>query len=718
MQVIPPDLIIFVGETGQSGFKGVLFPLLAPLIDGTRTVQQIADALKDHNILHVHHAMTLLEQENYIVEADDGDNPDHRAFGDALDIDPQLRQQRLTQTSVQIVRCGRVSTEPLETLLDRLLIRRGEEGDLLIVVTDDYLRDEIAAINRKALRTGLPWMLIKPVGSVIWIGPIFSADKSACWACLAERLRQNLPFESFAAVHGAPPAGSPHPAAFTLASTSQTAFGLAATEILRWVVGQRDEVLAGTLVTIDLMTTAMKKNTVVRLPRCPECGAQESPVHRPITLSPRARQPLVDGGYRSVPPGRTIDRFAHHVSALTGIVDRIKAVHEDDFIQVYSAGYAFPPGLKDRDFLDKGLRNTATGKGMSAEQARASALCEALERFSGVYRGSENRRRARYAELAEDAVHPNACMLFSPDQYERRRELNERSPDWIPEPFDQTKEVEWSPLWSLSHATVRYLPTACCYYGCPCPPGHDFGRADSNGCAAGNTVEEAILQGFMEVVERDAVALWWYNRIRRPEVDLAGFDHPYFAALQEHYRGVGRRLWVLDITSDFGIPAFAALSLPEADDSAANLLLGFGAHFDPTIGVMRALTEMNQFLPSALRGRVRRLTQADLDDTSFLLPDEGCGTRVRRDYVWSPHDDLRQDVEGCVRATADRGMELLVLDQTRPDVGLPVVKVVVAGMRPFWGRFAPGRLYTVPVELGWLAVPTREEEMNRSHLII
>jgi ribosomal protein S12 methylthiotransferase accessory factor len=389
-----------------------------------------------------------------------------------------------------------------------------------------------------------------------------------------------------------------------------------------------------------------------------------------------------------------------------------------DFIQVYSAGYAFPPGLKDRAFLDKGLRNTATGKGMSAEQARASALCEALERYSGVYRGSENRRRARYAELADDAVHPNACMLLSPDQYERRRELNERSPNWIPEPFDATREVEWSPLWSLTHETVRYLPTACCYYGCPCPPGHDFGRADSNGCAAGNTVEEAILQGFMEVVERDAVALWWYNRIRRPGVDLASFDHPYFCALQEHYRSVGRRLWVLDITSDFGIPAFAALSLPEDDDGAGNLLLGFGAHFDPTIGVMRALTEMNQFLPSALRGRVRRVTQADLDDTSFLPPADGSRTRVRNDYLWSPHDNLRQDVAACVRSTGDRGMELLVLDQTRPDVGLPVVKVVVAGMRPFWGRFAGGRLYTVPVELGWLDGPTREEEMNPSHLVI
>ena len=57
-------------------------------------------------------------------------------------------------------------------------------------------------------------------------------------------------------------------------------------------------------------------------------------------------------------------------------------------------------------------------------------------------------------------------------------------------------------------------------------------------------------------------------------------------------------------------------------------------------------------------------------------------------------------------------MELLVLDQTRADVGLAVVKVFVPGLRHFWARFAPGRLYDVPVKLGWLSRPRREDELN------
>ena len=64
------------------------------------------------------------------------------------------------------------------------------------------------------------------------------------------------------------------------------------------------------------------------------------------------------------------------------------------------------------------------------------------------------------------------------------------------------------------------------------------------------------------------------------------------------------------------------------------------------------------------------------------------------------------------RLVEERGLELLVLDQTRPDIGLPVVKVIVPGLRHFWARFAPGRLYDVPVQLGWRTSPISEADLN------
>jgi ribosomal protein S12 methylthiotransferase accessory factor len=58
----------------------------------------------------------------------------------------------------------------------------------------------------------------------------------------------------------------------------------------------------------------------------------------------------------------------------------------------------------------------------------------------------------------------------------------------------------------------------------------------------------------------------------------------------------------------------------------------------------------------------------------------------------------------------------MVLDQTRPDIGLNVVKVIIPGMRTFWTRFGQGRLYDIPVKLGWLDAPLAEEELNQTNI--
>jgi oxazoline/thiazoline synthase len=69
-------------------------------------------------------------------------------------------------------------------------------------------------------------------------------------------------------------------------------------------------------------------------------------------------------------------------------------------------------------------------------------------------------------------------------------------------------------------------------------------------------------------------------------------------------------------------------------------------------------------------------------------------------------------VAACVRTVRQKGLDFLVLDQTRPDIDVPVARVIVPGMRHFYRRFAPGRLYDVPVELGWRDRPLPESELN------
>lgn len=66
-----------------------------------------------------------------------------------------------------------------------------EDGQLTVVITDDYLRPELRDINRQALASGRPWLLAKPVGAEIWLGPLFRPDVTGCWECLAHRLAHN-----------------------------------------------------------------------------------------------------------------------------------------------------------------------------------------------------------------------------------------------------------------------------------------------------------------------------------------------------------------------------------------------------------------------------------------------------------------------------------------------------------------------------------------------
>ena len=108
---------------------------------------------------------------------------------------------------------------------------------------------------------------------------------------------------------------------------------------------------------------------------------------------------------------------------------------------------------------------------------------------------------------------------------------------------------------------------------------------------------------------------------------------------------------------------------------------------------------------------------ARLKDCEWLVPESDALPRTFSDYPKIEYDDLRDDVEYCRSLVENKNMEFLVLDQTRPDVEMPVVRVIVPGMRHFWARFAPGRLYDVPVSMGRREFPLVEAELNPAPVI-
>ena len=589
------------------------------------------------------------------------------------------------------------SEDVLETLdaaweLDQLR-RRGlvDGGDAhaeepSIVLTADYLDPRLEHVNREALQSGRPWMLARTRGPVVWVGPVFVPGRGACWSCLAARLG------AVRAAWQLPERRDDE------APVTQIGVELAMLEAARW---SRDPDSPARLLTFDTRSLAQQSHAVVRSSGCAACGdpsARRS--FRPLVLQSRRKAFTADGGHRAAAPEETYARYEHLVSPLTGVVHDVQRAWGDaGSLNVFVARHNYRIGRQEHP-------GRSFGKGMTSAQARTGALCEALERFSGTLHGDEPFVRATFRDLGDEAVHPHTCLNISERQYRGREEWNRDAPPllWLPEPFDETRETEWVPAWSLTGERRRYVAAAYCHYGHRAE--HDFARADSNGNAAGTCVEDAVLQGLLELVERDAAGIWWYSRLLRPAVTV---DTPYVQTMTREHASRGRRLWLLDLTTDLGIPVCAALSM--AGDDAEDLFLGFGAHLDPSLAVTRAVSEVNQLL--AVR-RSRRPYHGQLTDAAFLQP-----------HGWSelataapPSDDLRADVLACVDLLRRLGHEVIVLDQTREEIGLPVVKVIVPGLRHFRPRFAPGRLYDVPPRLGCVDGPLREEELNRAHLVI
>ena len=726
VRVVEEDGVYLLSERDPVLLKGRVFPRLAPLLDGRHTVDAIVEALAgDLSSLEIHFALTFLQRSGYVVEASDAAPPGRLAFWDDLGVDAASAERRLRETTVRVRAVGNVDPSFFAGALAAHGVRTGDAGDPTIVLTDDYLRPELAAINDTALASGSPWLLVKPAGTTIWIGPHFGSGGSACWACLAHRLRLNRSVERYLQRRSGDdtPLGA---ARASVPATLQAAAGLAALQTIRAVAGDRAGSLHDRIVTLDLLTLRSEQHVVVQRPQCAACGAAAVHEPQPIVLAPRPKTFVADGGHRVQTPEATLERYGRHVSAISGAVRHLERVPiaSAPMLHLYDSGENRATTADSLDGLRRSLRNRAAGKGVTDAQARASALCEALERYSGLHQGDEPRVRASCRELGDRAVHPNACMLFSDEQYRRRGEWNARGSRYcrVPEIFDEDAALDWAPLWSFTEGRIKHLPAAYCYYGAGPEAGNRGTVPSSNGAAAGNTIEEAILQGFLELVERDGIALWWYNRVRRPAVDLDSFDEPYFGALRAEYAANGRELWVLDVTTDLGIPVFAALSR-RAGGPLEQIVFGFGAHLDPRVGLLRALTEMNQCLTWALADPepdgagdhaddMRRWLQREtLITQPHLVPaDAPLVTAAAYPRQWS--DDLRDDILHCQRIVEAKGLELLVLDQTRADIGLSVARVVVPGLRHFWARFAPGRLYDVPVDLGWLPTPLPEHALN------
>ena len=462
-------------------------------------------------------------------------------------------------------------------------------------------------------------------------------------------------------------------------------YGLIAAEVVKWLVLDESAPLHEQAIAMNVGTFASTTHRVTRRPQCPACG--DEALHRPdrppvpLSLAASPKTHRNSGGARTVAPEVTLAKYRHLVSPVSGVVTWLTRTTDatDPWLHVYWAGSNLGMRSRSLSSLRRSLRSKSAGKGSTREQSEVSALCEAVERYSGALHGEEIRVRKRFAELArgDEAIHPNAVQLFSDHQLDNAKSINAKGHPYnvVPPRLDPDAAIDWTPVWSMTQGRHRYLPTSMLYSMAAEQRGPADLIADSNGCAAGNTLEEAILQGFYELVERDAFGIWWYNRLRVPAVDLTSFDDDFLASAADYYRRCERDLWMLDVTSDIGVPTFVALSR-RPDAKTEDIIYGAGAHADPRIAALRAICELNQcltWLPRPGQGDGRPMIDdpmalwwwktARLADCTWLAPVAGKPLRKASQYPVLESTDTRDDVERGRALVEARGMELLVLDQ-------------------------------------------------------
>jgi bacteriocin biosynthesis cyclodehydratase domain-containing protein len=731
--VLPSKVVCLYSEDRKFFLHGELYCALASAIgEGRKSFRELVRALEGNFPSDkIHEALKRLVDRRFIIAKPRASADTVAAYWASLGLPPEIAEKNLQKCRVRIQSIDVQGAAELGAALRALGVRVVKRSaDLTVTLVSDYLEGQLAELNRQHLSDRTPWVLVQPCGIFPLVGPVLSPGKSACWACLAERMRRNREIKALLDRGGARRVAT-SPLARDM--VGQSGIQLAAVEIAKAIATDFRTDLRNHIISLDLLGATIVKHYVAARPQCAACGRKKlrdprrAPV--PVELGAGGKLVMTSGGYRTVSSRATVARFRKHVSPLTGVVSRLERIEADLPMNTnYLATHNFSGPARTVNELKAGLNGGSFGKGSTAEQGEASALMEAIERYSGIFQGDEIRATRRFTDFPSgDAILPNDVLLFSDaqDREDQAQTIDAEPSMPMPTPFDRSAEIEWSPVWSLRDERFKYLPTSLLYFFYQGPPAAYHVHADSNGCAAGNTLEEAMVQGFLELVERDAYAIWWYNRLQRAEVDLGQFDEAYIRDLKIQLAETGRRLWMLDVTSDLGIPSFVTIT-HWMENSQEFVEFGSGSHFDARIAALRAMTELNQFLSIGLMGgRDPNPSSQEsndgvatppfrLQDHPYLTPSGAAA--VRPDFGSKFGNlDAREQVTACVSLVKRAGLDFLVLDQTRPDIDVPVVRVIVPGLRHFYRRFAPGRLYDVPVKLGWQDRPLSESELNPLH---
>lgn len=389
-------------------------------------------------------------------------------------------------------------------------------------------------------------------------------------------------------------------------------------------------------------------------------------MYRTLTLdADPGKKRFQDGTHRLIPPRDTLERVTPLLPAMG--ITRVANVTGLDRIGV-------PVVMVTRP----NARSIAVsqGKGPTLEAAKASGVMEAIEIYHAehirhplklashneMHGGNPLVNIKRLAKLAGSRFHPDLPMLWI-----EGADLLNRQDVWLP------------------------FETVHTNFTLPSPPGAGSFSPSTNGLASGNHLLEATCHAIFEVIERDAVTLWrsYGDRGDLKRVDLATVTDPACLGVLERLDAAGLEIAAFDVTSDLGIPVFYATLLDRRFERS-HPGIGAGCHLAPEVALLRALTEAVQVRMTYITGARDDLSPDEFTDLGRMRKVEPVGRLMRHAEDLRSFDDVASppigktfadDLFFLLKRLEEVGIEqVIAVDLTKPDVEVPVVKVVIPGL--------------------------------------
>lgn len=376
------------------------------------------------------------------------------------------------------------------------------------------------------------------------------------------------------------------------------------------------------------------------------------------------------GSHRIKAPKETIEATESKLQ-VAGITRLTEITHLDRVgIPVFSA---------IRPTAQEGSVSIYAGKGATVEQAKASAMMEGFERYSGEKQDIDKERMIIDSyENIENAINPKELLLpKNLDSYN----LNTTKLEWI-EATDIISEKEiYIPANAVFHP---YIPSKD-----EIPSPIALFKGNTNGLASGNIIEEAILHGIFEVIERDAWSIFEITKRNKKEINKESIKNEIILNLLDKFEKEGIKIKLIDLTADLDIPTIAASADDTVLKDAALLTLGVGTHLNPEIAVIRALSEVAQSRATQIHGTREDTVRADFmrktgyermkksNKHYFIGEDKKINLADIED---KSSNTVKKDIETTIEEIQKVGLnQVLFTDLTRAELGINVARAVIPG---------------------------------------